>query len=429
MKIFNIFIVALIYLIIIITPSCAIQVQASDAIKYGSNSTTLYYNSNNNVYPISITADTYGTKRLNFNYRMVNPVSGTPNRVHFINQGGIWLTEWVEGLSSTTNTTVSQDISDILYNGDTVYIVVQAYSTNGMYINNVTISYDIITYSLYGTIYSHENGVDTPIQDAEVRVWLANGTGNTSSYFTGAGGAYSFSSLPSGTYYLQAVKPGEFDPSATEIVVYPTNSNVAKNIYMSGCTVAYNCYYDTVFPIYKVRDVINNTWLEDVTVYFQEYGSSSVIKSTSTGTDGEVSYGIHKNKKYNVTFSKSGYTSVVWSGYPTQPSYIIEMGTINQSYNYTAPTQSYNNTTTGGGLASILNFTSLNTTYGIKQTGQGVLMSISIWFISGVGSGFAIPLLTMVVMLAYYWLGLIGMWLIVIGILTSISLMVIRGEI
>lgn len=295
-------------------------------------------------------------------------------------------------------------------------------------IQNVVISYSNVSSLVYGSVYNiDDNGNQVPIANAEVRLWNTSNLGNSRSYITGSSGSYSFTEIDSGTYYLQAIKTNEYDPTASEIITLGVNGS-QKDLLFHGCSVSYNCFTNIVNPSFKAYNNSTGVVIPNATVIVTKYGESDFVMQDTTGTEGDISLKLLKTQRYNVTVISPDNTSVTgsWSGYPQQANYPIQVGagiSGTQPYNGSA----YTGNTSAGTAGGISNFTStyLNSSIGLGLMGQGILVGITSWFVVGAGGGLA----ALAVLFAYVYLGLISMVSLIVMTFTMISIYILRGKI
>jgi len=432
----NIFFILIISFILLAIPAQATTyVIPSDNVVYQNltEKTASSSDSGTILSNFTIASSVSGSFRVNF---LLKSNTGAYRCVDIYQGSGTWASYQGHGCTASTSyVNISIDLSSNLGAGE--FYQLRYYSGAGtVSVDTFQMSYDITTSSsIYGAVYNSDNGVYTTVDGAEVRLWFANGTGNSTSAFTTNGGTYSFSNLESGTYYIQASKNDEVDSSATEIITYVSGTTMHKNTYVFPCTQAYNCFFDSSivsFSVYNVQlhdyATLNNV---SVAVEMNTNDGWKFVKMGNVGGDGSISIQLHKSKEYKIYFSDElGVCSPVeWVGTPSQTQYIINICSINQTYNYSAPVQSYNNTSTGGGIANYFTSSNLTSNQGIDPTGQGVIMGTTLFFVLGVGTGIASIFLAVTALLGFVWLGLTSMGMVVLFILTTLSLMSIRGQI
>lgn len=420
----NLLIGMLVILAVSSTASAIVSVP-SDELQYSNNTSSTYGNSYYccTYNYATIVNNTTGVQRYSWQWYVTG---GTGYSMVYKN--GVAISS-EQTTTSTGWTTATTEISQTLSVGDVVGI--RIHGSSGLYIQalrNFSLSYTNRTEGIYGQVYTLVNGVEVPISGAEVRLWNTSNLGNSTSYITGSTGSYYFEYTQAGTYYLQALKGDEYDPSATEIITVGTNEPREKNILMAGCTAAYNCFANIVNPTFTAWNNSTGLPIENASVLVTKYGSSDTVASDTTGTDGAISVKLLKTQRYNVTITSpiSNNTTGTWTGYPQQTNYAVPVGSGTsggQPYN----ASSWTNTTSPGTAGGISNFTStyLNSSIGLGLMGQGILVGITSWFVVGAGGGLA----ALAVLFAYVYLGLISMVSLIIMTFTMISIYILRGKI
>lgn len=423
----------LLFFLIIPLVACSISasavtlsVVASDTPVWYSNSSTVTISSLTpvTVYTHTVTQNVTGTQRYTW---WGNSTNGS-NYLSSIYINGAWKGGFYWSYNSDAKMTL--DISQSLVVGDTIELKASTGAPlNGSFTSHdFDVAYTLIGNVVYGVAYTLVNGVEVPIEGAEVRLWNTSNLGNSSSMITSISGVYAFYNLSSGTYYLQALKGDEYDPSSTEIITIDGTSVSHKNILLAGCTIGQSCYANVVFPTFTVWNNTMGVPIEGASVVITKYNSSTPIVTETTGTDGQVSAKLSKNQRYNVTVTSPTNISQTgsWTGYPQQSNYAIPIGSGisgTQPFNGSV----YTGNTSAGTAGGISNFTSsyLNSTLGIGLMGQGIIVGITSWFVVGAAGGIA----TLAVLFAYVYLGIISMVSLIVMAFTMISIYILRGKI
>jgi len=240
---------------------------------------------------------------------------------------------------------------------------------------------------IHGVVYKLVNGVPTPINGANVYIYNNQST-YTNMVTTGSNGYYLFTGLTnSTTYVIRATKTDEYDDSAVYYVTTGLGTTPIQNILMQTCTVNYNCYVNIIKMRFGLR-YLNGSEIPDVLATVYKSGELIATDAGTTGSDGNVVFGLLRTQKYHVVFTLNSVQIGTWDGYPSDAINIeissgVTITPITPDTNAT-----YINASQHGTYAWGLDYftgTNLTSSIGLGIKGQGLVTSIILLFLISFG--------------------------------------------
>ena len=255
--------------------------------------------------------------------------------------------------------------------------------------SNFTLTSNVSTTGtgIHGVVYKLVNGVPTPISGANVYIYNNQST-YTNMVTTGSNGYYLFTGLTnSTTYVIRATKTDEYDDSAVYYVTTGLGTTPIQNILMQTCTVNYNCYVNIIKMRFGLR-YLNGSEIPDVLATVYKSGELIATDAGTTGSDGNVVFGLLRTQKYHVVFTLNSVQIGTWDGYPSDAINIeissgVTITPITPDTNAT-----YINASQHGTYAWGLDYftgTNLTSSIGLGIKGQGLVTSIILLFLISFG--------------------------------------------